>query len=274
MTTKVILPSLSFLIGIAFGGFFYGSNFFIFDETEQVTYMNQMGDEKKTFSRMQRQLYSIATQPPKTNNTSRTMYMLGDVVRTDGGLSDLDRQLIGQLYYNVTSLFEFGLGESTMIAAHVGVPRYAGVDSDATWVAKARNESKMDHFRFYFADVSETGSWGHPKNTKLSKIPYNYQVSALSSELEAFDMYLIDGRYRVACACAAMLHAMSLGGDMSSILFGIHDFVEVRHYYQPILEVADVVHSADFLKVFKVKPNLMESEIFNLWQRHIWDERR
>ena len=49
---------------------------------------------------------------------------------------------------------------------------------------------------------------------KLQKIHFNYQIASLIVERQPFDMYLVDGRYRVACACLSLLHAMSRGGDM------------------------------------------------------------
>ena len=69
--------------------------------------------------------------------------------RKNGGLSDVDRQVLGNLYFKANSVFEFGLGESTLIAAKTGVPRYSGVDSDPNWVSNTRKEAGMDHFRFY-----------------------------------------------------------------------------------------------------------------------------
>jgi hypothetical protein len=50
---------------------------------------------------------------------------------TTGGLTNKDRTLLAEIYGEANSVFEYGLGESTYIANHVGVPRYAGIDSDA-----------------------------------------------------------------------------------------------------------------------------------------------
>ena len=279
----IIAQTLNFIAGLTFGGIIFGGISLEYDGSEHMMKYTS----KDMFVNMQRQLYDIAIQPA-SNNTSRKQYdsRLGHVEPTGGGLHDKDRELIGKLYYNISSLLEFGLGESTMIAAHVDMPRYAGVDSDPVWVAKARDKSPP-HFRFYFADISKIKRWGYPIDTTLRKIPYNYQMSALSSEMEPFDFYLIDGRYRVACACASMLHAISLGGDMRRIMFGVHDWIG-REYYHSILEVAEIVHfnfqddnnstknefEADLLRVFKVKSNVTESDIYTLWQRHIWDEKR
>ena len=60
---------------------------------------------------------------------------------------------LGDLYFNTKYVFEYGLEESTLIAAHTCLPRYAGVDNDVFWVAQARNNSKFDYFCFNFADV-------------------------------------------------------------------------------------------------------------------------
>ena len=158
-----------------------------------------------------------------------------------------------------------------MIAASVDVPRYSGVDSDAEWVAKARNSAKKVHFRFSFADIGDTREWGRPTNNNLSKIPFDYQIAPLNNEMEAFDFYLVDGRYRVACACASMLHAMSRGGDMSRVMIAVHDWG--REHYLPVTEVVDLVHKSNILSVFKVKPNATEHDIFKVWERHVWDQR-
>ena len=99
--------------------------------------------ETPKFDQMNDKLYKIANKPVVLN---RKPYSLGAVQDTGGGLANSDRELLASLYYNSSSVFEFGLGESTHIAAYVGVPRFAGVDSDAVWVAKARGGAKMDHF--------------------------------------------------------------------------------------------------------------------------------
>ena len=95
--------------------------------------------------------------------------------RGTGGLLDTDRTLLADIYSSVDSVFEFGLGESSKIAAWVGVPRYVGVDSDASWVTNVRKEVNNDHFRFIFTDIGETGAYGNPKNEELQKIPLSYQ---------------------------------------------------------------------------------------------------
>ena len=158
-----------------------------------------------------------------------------------------------------------------MIAAHVGVPRYSGVDSDAVWVQKAREQSRADHFRFTFADIGPTRAWGRPANNSTAKIPLSYQSAPLYVEPEPFDVYLVDGRYRVACFCSSVLHAMGRGADMSRAMFGIHDWS--RAEYKAVLEIGDVVRESSLLAVLRVKPNATESDVARIWKDHIWDQR-
>ena len=191
--------------------------------------------------------------------------------RGTGGLHDSDRILVGELYYNATSVFEFGLGESTEIAAYVSVPRYSGVDSNARWVEEVRTSSNMDHFRFSFADIGSTVEWGKPSNASLQKIPYNYQVAPLANEMEAFDFYMIDGRYRVGCACASFLHAMKTRGDVTKVKVGLHDYHR-EHYWQ-LDSIAHVVHRSKRLSVLKLKQSTTEEDIKILWESNMWDIR-
>lgn len=152
--------------------------------------------------------------------------------------------------------------------------RLTGVDSDPNWIATARDGSGQNHFRFNFADIGKVQLWGYPANETLQKIPFNYQTSTLNNELEAFDFYLVDGRYRVACACASFLHAIGRGGDMSLVRVAVHDWKDRQHYWE-LLDVAEIEHQSQSgrLSVLRLKPNATEFDIFNIWEKHIWDSR-
>ena len=219
------------------------------------------------FDKMHKELHASAAKP--NFNVERRTYEVGvSMPRGTGGLFDSDRALLSDIYSHVTSVFEFGLGESTKIAAWVGVPRFVGVDSDATWVTNTRKEVNMTHFRFIFADIGETGDFGNPMNEKLQKIPLSYQSAPLNDEIEAFDFYLVDGRYRVACACAAMLHAMSRGGDMKKVMFGVHDYPSRPDYHQ-LEAISDIVRESELLRVFKVKSTTTKLDVYQMWKKNV-----
>ncbi len=185
---------------------------------------------------------------------------------SDGGLMNSDRVLLGDIYHNASSVFEFGLGESTQIAAHVGVPRYSGIDSDVKWVAQTRDKINMAYFRFYFADIGQTREWGVPVDKNMAKIPLNYQLQALYTEAEAFDVYMVDGRYRVACVAASFLHALSRGAHMSTIRVLLHD--ADRDAYLPLLKIAEIVERSARLYVLQLRHNVTKHELAGLWRKY------
>jgi len=215
------------------------------------------------FDEIRQIVYKEAIAPPSSQQ--RNKFSLEGWERGTGGLDDEDRLTLGDLYYNAGSVFEYGLGESTLIAAHTGVPRYAGIDSDAEWVAQARKNSKLNHFRFNFADIGEIGPWGYPLDESIQKIQYDYQIAPLVLEDEPFDVYLVDGRYRVACACMSFLHAMKTGGNMELVRVGVHDHDSIWRGYGILKNVADLVIKNKKLWVYKLKKSTTEKDIFDIW---------
>ncbi|CAB9520196.1 expressed unknown protein [Seminavis robusta] len=147
---------------------------------------------------------------------------------TTGGLLDKDRILLGQIYSHAHSVMEYGLGESTLMADYLGVTRYVGIDSDPEYVAKTRatllkqhdnedeeegsnaNDDVHDHFRFYFADIGETRAWGYPSKPWLPKNILHYELLPLIMEPIPFQVYLVDGRWRLACMLLCFLHASAM----------------------------------------------------------------
>jgi len=234
--------------------------------------VDNLGNDKEPkenhgFNKVQEMLYNRAIQFPGGEQAPvRQPFTLDGWDRGSGGLDDDDRKLLGEIYFKANSVFEYGLGESTYIAAAVGVPRYAGVDSDPAWVVQARTKANMSHFRFSFADIGSTGNLGYPKDSTLQKIQYNYQVAPLQVENAPFDVYLVDGRYRVASACVCLLHAMSRGGDMEKVLVGIHDNDMGQRGYLIFVGVADIVEKRKKLWVYKIKPGTTEEDIIELWK--------
>ena len=131
------------------------------------------------------------------------------------------------------------IGESTYIAAWTGMPRLSGVDSDPTWISLVRDQETIhDNFQFHFGDIGPTGDWGFPKKLGLTKQIFRYVLAPLSLERKPFEIYLVDGRFRVACACASFLHAMSTGADMERVKVLVHDHQERSWGYQIIETLA------------------------------------
>lgn len=235
---------------------------------------NDTSISKSSFDEIAREIYESSNIKPqdilkrKFNNDTLDNNK-GNWTRRDGGLVDADRLLLGKYYYNASSVFEFGLGESTYIAAHVGVPRYTGVDSDATWVAQARSNVEnmnVTHFNFHFADIGATRGWGNPIHPDLAKIKYNYQISTLLQSQEAYDIYMVDGRYRVPSACLSFLHALKYRkDDIHNVRVATHD--NYRKAYHVVEEIAKVVEDTGCLRIYQLKDDVSESDLKTFYRK-------
>lgn len=96
--------------------------------------------------------------------------------------------------------------------------------------------------------------------------------------VQAFDFYLVDGRFRVASICACFLHAARHGRAPDEFRVGIHDF-QRKDYYADALLVGDVVEGYNpatprkagenaLLAVLRRKPKVTDAEILEVWKRH------
>jgi hypothetical protein len=143
----------------------------------------------------------------------------------------------------------------------------------------------------FWADVGRTGPWGIPGDLKAkSKWPF-YAIGALASE-PAFDFYMVDGRFQVACACAEFLHASSHKRDPHTFLMAMHDFskrwkprystlINGTYSYGDIWTVADRVRGFDptqpvkghgtsgaQIVVLRRKQGVSDAEIVDIYTRH------
>ena len=186
-----------------------------------------------------------------------------------GGMDGTDRVLLQDVYLQADSVFEFGLGESSRLAVATRVPRFSGTDSDAMYVGSVRAASPL-HYRFSFADIGPTVEWGYPAEWTGKRV-LTYELGPLATELEPFDVYLIDGRFRVACVAVSVLHAAA-GGRTDSI-FLLHDYADRENRYGEVLKITDKVAQADGgrLIVLRRKAGVSDDDIIALWEIHRHD---
>ena len=232
-----------------------------FDSAYQVAFEEVVADSKRSCGR-------------GTDNSNSDCYTRKRVdfsefpYKSNGGLSDADRELIADLYYHAESVFEFGIGESTAIAAMTELPRYAGVESSAEWITATRT-NVPDRFRFNFADIGPTREWGNPVSNKvLAKMALDYQIAPLRIERDPFDIYFVDGRWRVACVMASFLHAIQSGGDMNKIRVVVHDY-DVRGgpegSYGIVESIAMIEKRTEKAIVLAIRRNVTKADLFNIW---------
>jgi len=188
-----------------------------------------------------------------------------------------------KLYYDATSVFEFGVGEltTTVVPRAKNLLRYAGVDSNAELLSNVRNKTTIqqehnDHFRFFFADIGQTTESDKTMQNELKKAQYQYTVAPLGLELQAFDLYVIDGRqYYLQCVCVAFFHAIKYGANMDKIRVVVHGerysnraMSGIDNQRLQIEDITDILLLSPSLQVHRLVPSSENiRNLYKLWQQ-------
>ena len=164
----------------------------------------------------------------------------------------LVRQLSHCSYY-----LEYGSGSSTKLAnISPNIKKIISVESDKIfWTEELEaipqikfsvNENRLLPL---LVDIGKTGVSGYPVSEEkkdewptYSHIPYEAKFDF------NYDLILIDGRFRVACALEACLNA----APNTKIL--IHDFV-IRPYYFVVNSFLEEIDHVDTMVLFSIKPD-------------------
>jgi hypothetical protein len=148
---------------------------------------------------------------------------------------------------NSRDYVEFGTGGSTVLASKHVRNSILSVDSSHEWLGRvktacAANPTKPE---LVFTDIGPTGEWGYPTDasTKARWPDYHSAIWAIPGSASA-DLYLIDGRFRVACFAQTVLHCRL------NAIIGIHDFSS-RPNYHCVREIADEIATAGDISFFR-----------------------
>lgn len=127
---------------------------------------------------------------------------------------------------------EYGGGGSTLLAARLGVRNIFTVESDRFFADELQRRLERDGHgaRAHVAavDIGETGRWGYPlTRERIADWPaYPLDVwTDLAQRRLSPDLVLIDGRFRIACFLASLLH----GRAGATVLFDDYED-RVAHY--------------------------------------------
>ena len=166
---------------------------------------------------------------------------------------------------------EFGSGASTVLASGLVKESVIAFDSSSHWldrVAAACRENKTALSpELSVLDIGEIGKWGFPKDESARTRWPDYHSSMWEDpRISAGDLYLIDGRFRVACFAQVLLHA----GD--DVLVAFHDYA-LRPHYHRIAEIAREVLCVNDLSVFIRRTGFNRKAALHLLEDHAYDPR-
>jgi hypothetical protein len=146
-------------------------------------------------------------------------------------------------------VFEYGMGGSTFFACNAGVQHVGTVETDEAWIRSSTEKLSLSDYiesgvlEIFHRSIGPTKKWGFPlvapprdDVARLTEVPPAYRGS---------DVFLIDGRYRVASGIAIYLTV-----ENPEARIFIHDF-PARPAYQHLLSIYEVAAQVDTLVQLK-----------------------
>ncbi len=154
-------------------------------------------------------------------------------------------------YGRAEAILEYGSGGSTVLAARLG-KRVFAVESDREWAAATGAWIAEHHpqapVRVVHADIGPTGEWGKPYGPERMADFYRYPMAIWDDpEFRHPDVILIDGRFRLACICTALLRIER----ETLVLFD--DYAGRLDYHQ-IERLVKPVRTVERMAVFELSP--------------------
>lgn len=167
-------------------------------------------------------------------------------------MTPAETQLLCQVAAGANSAVEFGCGGSTLLLLQELGGSLVSVESDPHWLSRLSGEpacveaAASGRWRGLHADLGAVGNWGWPRDPRrFADGPIYWNAPWMLCP--APDFVLVDGRFRVACALAALTR-LAPGGVVA-----LHDFWG-REHYRPLLEFADLTGTAASLALFARRP--------------------
>jgi hypothetical protein len=179
------------------------------------------------------------------------------------------------------SYFEWGSGGSTIVAASQN-KRFVSVDSDKFFLSSVKRKIEESNPSFdsksslVHSDIGFTYYWGYPLQLFNSLSPGRRMRYLRYSEYprlfcndRKIDLFLVDGRFRVACAVNAVLYAIEHG--LSATIL-VDDFVG-RDHYKILEDAIEVPVCVGRLAVFRDFSNSKVSHLREVLERYSMDPR-
>jgi hypothetical protein len=161
-----------------------------------------------------------------------------------------------------TRYLEFGAGGSTVRAALLGKPGIS-IEGDPHYARDVRRKLKRipNRIDLINVDIGRTEQWGFPQDrtpseANLAKWAEYVNLPFRKLEHGFFDLVLIDGRFRTACALRTILEARKRNAKVRILVDDYHDPEDPRPYYEVIEQYAPLVRLAGRMAVFEIDPDV------------------
>ena len=147
-------------------------------------------------------------------------------------MSPDEKTLFKKYLNNAINYFEFGMGGSTVWANETpDIKKIVCVESNAAWLEKVTNHCKSTKIITNLINYP-VGDFGYPltilKKLQVSeteKLLWESYSKAINKTNELYDLVLVDGRFRVACALSAYTNLHNEGFLL------VHDYANRTNYH-------------------------------------------
>jgi protein O-GlcNAc transferase len=165
-------------------------------------------------------------------------------------LPPLEKELFYKYLDKATNYLEFGSGGSTYNAVlRNNIKNIVSVESDKIWYNKINNMINNKKLIYKFIDLNANpNNFGYPENVSLD-IMKSYPSVIEQYKNINFDLILIDGRFRVACALICFKY-------INNNCFILFDDIIGRPHYNEVFNYYDKIESVGRMIVFKKKQNI------------------
>lgn len=174
--------------------------------------------------------------------------------------------LLTAFLQDANKYLEFGSGGSTFLASTIVKGSIVSLDSSQEWLDKvaqacaAQDGATAPHL--VFVDIGPIGAWGAPTDpdTRSRWPAYHTDIWATPGSEDA-DLYMVDGRFRIACFMQTLLHCRR------DAVILIHDFA-MRPGYHIVREVARQIASASELAAFVPRADMNTDRVRAILQKY------
>jgi hypothetical protein len=180
-------------------------------------------------------------------------------------LQSNEKELFYKHLNNAKNYLEYGSGGSTYQASiRSNIKIIVSVESDKLWYNKLIQIINNKNFIYNYIELNaKPNTYGHPVNASpIMMEAYSSKIKKYKKKL--FDLILIDGRFRVACALVCHNY---IDNNCKVIV----DDIENRPHYNEIYNYYNKIEQAGRMVVFKKKPHKIPS--IELIKKYICDPR-
>ncbi|WP_134724544.1 hypothetical protein [Paracoccus luteus] len=127
-------------------------------------------------------------------------------------MPDAEAEALRAAYRGARRIVEYGAGGSTLFAARHTDADLVSIESDETWARDIRDwmdrlGCARDGIDLRWVDVGPVGKWGMPTGPAAFRKFPNYALAPWAGDAPMPDLVFIDGRFRLGCFAATLLHA-------------------------------------------------------------------